>query len=382
MAGNGRKVMSVVAVVVVMSVFTAACANKAAYESVSGGEGIKGAALQTSTTLNGKASSSSAKKSTKSTKSSAADLATTARQLIEKIVKDPAFLSQIVGGNPALLAALTGVDEATLAKYNITPETIKSLAGLILGLDSSTISTLAGAGSGDTPPTALLGALFGLAGEINPVSAAQLKNADTYAIAALLGTAAGIDPSLLDAMSGVLKVVDPNGLGALANDRNSLAIIAVLFGVALNMNPADISKAGLLNQLDPRVNSVLERIGFVVGGLSPMLVRRLNNLSDTLGPDLIRVLAGMLALVDNPNIAAVIKDQANNEITLATAIGTALLLIPGLAETLNPTLFAQDPTIRYRALLELVILGAINTSGLPVRDIAARFGIVIPDNLF
>ena len=113
-----------------------------------------------------------------------------------------------------------------------------------------------------------------------------------------------------------------------------------------------------------------------------MLVRRLNNLSDTLGPDLIRVLAGMLALVDNPNIAAVIKDQANNEITLATAIGTALLLIPGLAETLNPTLFAQDPTIRYRALLELVILGAINTSGLPVRDIAARFGIVIPDNLF
>jgi hypothetical protein len=78
----------------------------------------------------------------------------------------------------------------------------------------------------------------------------------------------------------------------------------------------------------------------------------------------------------------VVKEAANDQITLATSIGVALLLIPGLAETLNPTLFEQDPTVRYRALVELVILGAINTSDLPVREIAARYGVYIPDNLF
>jgi hypothetical protein len=365
-----------VGAVVLTAVLATSCARPADTSEVSADGSGAGARLATSTTLaqNGGASVASAR--TSRSGSGAAgnpELAETAQKLIAQIASDPTLAAQLVGADQAALARLTGLDAATLERLQITPSTVRALATILTGVDADTLQRLAGA-RGELDP-ALAATILGLAAQLDPGAAASIRGVDPRAVAVLLGTASTVDPRVVDSLGAVLGVVDPNGLGRFAGNKESLAILAVLFGAALRTDPAKFGQLANINSVDPAVNFAINGIRNLALGLTPTVVNQLNGISRILGPDLLRALSAVIGLLGRPDIAPVIQAAAADPLVIVTTLGAASLLVPGLAEALAPDTFGNNPEARYAALLGLVGVAIANIEGLDLNALAVSLGL-------
>ena len=77
------------------------------------------------------------------------------------------------------------------------------------------------------------------------------------AIAGLLSAATTSTPRCWAPSAACCRWSTPTGWEALAGDKSSLAILAVLFGVALRTDPSKFAQLANANNLDPNVNFVL-----------------------------------------------------------------------------------------------------------------------------
>lgn len=371
--GQRVRILSVVAAVATLAVLVPSCATGVDTGEVKAGSASDRVALATSTTLTGvggaAATGAASRSGGSKGKGNNADLASTATKLISQITSDPNFLSRIAGGDQAALAAITGLDPEVLKELQITPDTVRGLATILTAVDPDTRAKLA---SGVADPE-LLGLILALAGDLDPASASALKGASPAAIAAILSTAMNVDPKVLDAMGSVLMVVDPGGLGALANDRSALAIMAVMFGAALRVSPNEFQRLANLN--DPNVNFVINGVTGLVAGLTPTVVNQINGLAKVLGPDLLKAMGAMIGLMGRPDVAPVVQAAAADPVVLVTTLGVASLLVPGLAETLAPSVFVADPNARYKALVGLLGVAIANIAGLDLDALALQLGL-------
>lgn len=368
--GSRRGIGGLTAVVVALAVLAGACADAKDTSEVSSEEGDK-ISLQTSTTIARSASSGSGS-SSGSSASQNKELATTASELLSQLASNPELLAQLTGLDLNQIAALTGIDPATLARLNITPDTVRGLAGVLSGLDPSLVKKLAAGGNLDPQ---LASTILMLAAQLDPAAALALKGIDPLVIASLLSTATTVDPKVVAALGGVLKVADPNGLGRLADDESSLAILAVLFGAALRTDPSKFAQLGNAANLDPNVNYVLSSISNLAAGLTPQVVYALNGLSKVLGPDLLRALSAAMSILGRPDVAPIIQAAAADPVVLASTLGTFALLIPGLAEVLAPDVFATNPNARYGLLAGLIGVAIANLNGLDLNALAQQLGL-------
>ena len=360
----------VTAVLGALAVLATSCSKAADTAEVSAGS-PDDVSLQTSTTVKGTgsgSSGSSSKAKAKTTGANSEDLT----KLVAQLASDPQLLSQLTGMDLGQIAALTGMDPAALAGMNISPDTVRALASVLAGLDPSMVKQLSSGGKLDPK---LATTILMLAAQLDPAAAAAIKGVDPLAIASLLSAATTVDPKVLDAIGGVLKVADPNGLGRLAGDKSSLAILAVLFGVALRTDPSKFAQLGNAANLDPNVNFVLNSISNLAAGLTPQVVYALNGLSKVLGPDLLRALSAMLGILGRPDIAPIVQAAAADPVVLVSTFGTFALLIPGLAEALAPEVFEKNPNARYGILAGLLGVAIANLNGLDLNALAIALGL-------
>ncbi len=372
----------VVAVTVLMAVVAGACGTGVDTAEVSSRSAASGASLPTSTTIarsgngsgsgSGSSSSSASSSKAKATNASSQDLAGTAQQLLARLASDPTLVQQLTGADSAALSRLTGIDPATLARLQITPDTVKALASILTGLDPTSLQKLTSTGKLD-PKVATT--ILTLAAQLDPASAIALKGVDPLAIASLISAATTVDPKVLTALGSVLQVADPNGLGKLAGDKSSLAILAVLFGVALRTDPSQFSNLANAANLDPNVDFVLNSVSGLVSSFTPQLVIQLNGLAKVLGPDLLKALSAVLGILGRPDVAPVIQKAAADPVVLVSTLGTFALLIPGLAETLAPDVFGSNPQARYGALAGLIAIAIANLNGLDLNALAKQLGL-------
>ena len=377
--GQRYRSAGVVAVVVLVAVVAASCAKGVDTAEVSADSAASGASLPTSTTIardgNGSStakSSASSKAKAKAASTSSKDLAGTAQALLSKLASDPTLLAQLTGADSATISRLTGIDPATLARLQITPDTVRALASILTGLDPNSLQKLTAGGKLD-PKVATT--ILTLAAQLDPAAALALKGVDPLAIASLISAATTVDPKVLTALGGVLQVADPNGLGRLANDKSSLAILAVLFGVALRMDPSKFANLANASNLDPNVNFVLNSVQGLVAGLTPQLIYQLNGLSKVLGPDLLKALGAVMVILGRPDVAPVVQAAAADPVVLVSTLGTFALLVPGLAEVLAPDVFGSNPNARYGALAGLIAIAIANLNGLDLNALAQQLGL-------
>ncbi|HPU38512.1 MAG TPA: hypothetical protein PLS63_02990 [Microthrixaceae bacterium] len=370
--GNRRALSTMIATTVACAVLATSCA-KAAHTSEVSADAPEGVSLQTSTTV--AAGSKTTVKGSSSTKTASAaksDLAKTATELVQQLASDPAMLQQLTGLDLTQISALLGMNPTALGGLGISPDAIRSLASVIAGMNPNMLKQLA---SGSAIDPKLASTMLALAGQLDPASAAALKGLNPLGLASLLTTATKVDPKVAAAMGSVLQAVDPNGLGRLATDQTSLALLAVLFGVAMRVDPSQFSQLGNASAVSPEINSILTAISGLAAGLTPEVVKSINGLSKALGPDTLKALSAVMAILGRPDVGPVIQAAATDPVVLITTLGTFGLLIPGLAEVLAPDTFLNNPSARYAALAGLIGVAIANMSGFDLKSLSHQLGL-------
>ena len=281
-----------------------------------------------------------------------------ALDLLTRIARDPEGFARANGITREELARQLGVSPAVLAQLQIDPAQVGAVAGLLARLDRTTLRSLA---NGNINPQVVT-AVLSLLNSVNPAALQGLGNLDPRVLAVLSTTASSIDPKILQALGSIVTVADPNGLGQLANDRSSLALLALLFGVALRTDPTQFRQLGALNNLAPGYGFVIDGISSVVQAFDPRTVAFLNEVNRNFSPELIAALAGISNAIAQPQIQAVLAQASKDPQLIANVLGVAALLIPGLAEAIAPDVFQQNPNAANAALVALLVtaLGRLN----------------------
>ncbi|MFM7069782.1 MAG: hypothetical protein ACKOYM_10035, partial [Actinomycetes bacterium] len=171
---------------------------------------------------------------------------------------------------------------------------------------------------------------------------------------------------ILTAVGNVVAVADPNGLGKLADDKNSLAVLTLLFGVALQTDPTQFRELSALNNLQPGFQVVLNGITSIVNAFDPKTVAFINQLNESFSPELIATLSGITAALTRPEVQAVLNAAAQDPVKIATALGVAALLIPGLAEIIDPATFASNPNATNQVLIGLLLIALAQANGIDI----------------
>jgi hypothetical protein len=366
-----RSVTGALASVLAVAVLATSCSQVEATDEVNAGAGRSGAVLATSTTVPSRSVAVAGASRSSGATTQQAELAATVEQLVSQFADDPAALAELLGVDLAQLAAVTGLDPAALANLQISPQTVRALAGVLSGIDPRTLGQLSASGGRLDP--ALTATILGLATQLDPTVGSALRAIDPAALATLIATATRVDPKITDALGAVLRVVDPNGLGTLAGDRNALAILAVLVGVALRTDPNQFAALGQAAGLDPNLNAAINGISALVGQLTPAVIAQLNQVAKILTPEVVRAIGAGLGLLQRPDVAEVVQAAAADPITLITTLGVAVLLVPGLAEVVAPETFS-NPQARYQILLGLLLAAIVNLQGLDLEALAGQLG--------
>ena len=115
--------------------------------------------------------------------------------------------------------------------------------------------------------------------------------------------------------------------------------------------------------------------------LSPAVIASINNITGILGPNVIGAIGAGLALLQRQEVADVVKAAAADPITLASAIGAAALLIPGLVEVVEPNNFGNAQS-RVAALGALFVVALVRMDAPGIRDFLTALGVEIPPGIF
>ncbi len=285
-----------------------------------------------------------------------------ALDLITKIAQDPAAFARANGLSQEQIARQLGVSPEVLRNLQLNPGTVGALANLFKRLDPTTVGNLA---SGKVNPQ-LVATVIELFGLVNPQSVAGLTNIDPRALSVLVTASQAVDPKILEAVGSIVAVSDPNGLGKLAGDKNSLALLTLLFGVALRTDPAQFRELSALNNLAPGFQFALDGITSIVNAFDPKTVAFINEINQNFSPELLATLSGITSALNQPEIQAVLNEASKNPENIATAVAVAALLIPGLAEAIDPSAFGSNPNAANQALVALLLLALARANGIDV----------------
>lgn len=355
--------------VVIAALVGISCAAEQDTGEVSAESGRYGASLETSTTI------ADGSRLPGSSRAGGASSGSAAGDLVQQLQDNPELLGQLAGMTPEQLSELTGLSVEELDGLGITPASVAALGTLLVDsqdgsgkkvLDPSVAGLLSGA----------TGALTGATGVLTGETVDTLRRIEPGALAAILGTAATVDPELTGLLGTLLAVVDPNGLGQFAGNQSALAIIAVVASAALGR---DVSLANLLNadDADPAFRAVLGGLVALAGRLTPTAVARINSIRDILGPRVIGALGAALGALGDPRIGGVVAQAFEDPFVVGSIFGSAYLLIPGLAETLDPSTYPNE-LARVAGLGALFLAAIVRMDNPQVRNFLDVLGIDIP----
>jgi len=361
-----RPIVTLVAALVAVSVIAAGCSQAVDTAEVDAGGPTTTAVARSASKAAGGSSTGPSPTAPRATRASTAAVNSTQAQaaldLISKIAQDPAAFAKANGLTQEQVAKQLGVSPEVLRNLQLNPGTVGALANLFKRLDPATVGNLA---SGRVNPQ-LVATVVELFGLVNPQSIAGLGNIDPRALSVLVTASQAVDPKVLEAVGSIVAVSDPNGLGKLAGDKNSLALLTVLFGVALRTDPTQFRELSALNNLAPGFQFALDGITSVVNAFNPKTVEFINEINKNFSPELIATLSGITSALTRPEIQAVLNEASKNPESIAQAVAVAALLIPGLAEAIDPNAFSSNPNGTNQILVALLLLALARANGIDV----------------
>ncbi|MCP4435183.1 MAG: hypothetical protein GY812_06740 [Actinomycetia bacterium] len=373
---RSRAVPTAVASVVAFAVLAASCASVADTGEVSAASGRYGASLETSTTIPDLDGNSALNGALPGGRRAAAT-----ENLLTAIAENPGILDNLEDLTPEQLEELTGLQSDELGTLGITPATVAALGGVLnqIGadeedaIDPETAALLAAGG----------GELLTSTGELTDEAAALLGtlNIDPVTLAALVATAVTVPDSVNSQLGTLLEIIDPNGLGQLSEDNGALSVLAVLTGALLGRDPVALGQLANAGDLDPRFRGLLTWVANLATTLRPELVDRLNNITRILGPFAIRGIGAAIGLLERPAVGALFEEAFQDPEVVATSLGSALLLIPGLGELIAPQTF-NDPNAIYGAVGGLAAVALLNNDAPGFKEFLDTIGVEIPPEFY
>ncbi len=374
---SSRAVVSVLATLVATALLAAACASGEQTGEVSSASAEYGANLATSTTVPnleevaGLAGLSSGRR------------AEATEKLLDAIAENPALLNELDNLTPEELEELTGLTSEELGTLGITPATVGALGGVI-----NQIGPAAGEEESLDPETQALilaggGALIDDSGRLTDAALAVLAslNIDPVTLAALVATAVSVPDNVTSELGLLLSIIDPNGLGQFSEDEGALSIIAVVIGAILGRDPVQLSNLANAQDIDPRFRGLVFWVLNLATNLQPQFIDRINNITRILGPNAIRALGAAIALLERPAVGALFEEAFQDPEVVATSFGSALLLIPGLAELVAPETFA-DPNAIYGAVLGISAVALLNNDAPGFREFLDVIGVEVDPRFY
>jgi hypothetical protein len=361
-----RPIVTLVAALVAVSVVAAGCSQDVDTAEV-GADGptttaVARAGTKTAGGATGGPTPTAPRAARASTSAVNSTQAQAALDLITKIAQDPAAFARANGLTQEQVAKQLGVSPEVLRNLQLNPSTVGALANLFRRLDPATVGNLA---SGRVNPQ-LVATVVELFGLVNPQSVAGLNNIDPRALSVLVTASQAVDPKILEAVGSIVAVSDPNGLGKLAGDKNSLALLTLLFGVALRTDPTQFRELSALNNLAPGFQFALDGITSIVNAFDPKTVAFINEINKNFSPELLATLSGITSALNQPEIQAVLNEASKNPENIAQAVAVAALLIPGLAEAIDPNAFGGNPNASNQALVALLLLALARANGIDI----------------
>ncbi len=361
-----RPIVTVVAAVLAVSVVAAGCSQDVDTAEVGADGPTTTLADRAESRAAGSAASGPAPTAPRASRASNSaansEQAQAALDLITKIAQDPAAFAQANGLTQEQIAKQLGVSPEVVRNLQLNPGTVGALANLFQRLDPTAVGNLAN-GKVNPQLVATVVELFGL---VNPQSVAGLNNIDPRALSVLVTASQAVDPKVLEAVGSIVAVSDPNGLGKLAGDKNSLALLTLLFGVALRTDPTQFRELSALNNLAPGFQFALDGVTSIVNAFDPKTVAFINEINKNFSPELLATLSGISSSFNQPEIQAVLNEASKNPESIATAVAVAALLIPGLAEAIDPNVFGANPNATNQALVALLLLALARANGIDV----------------
>lgn len=374
---RSRAVVSVMAVVSAFAVAASACGTPADTGEVSSATGEYGASLETSTTIPnlddvpGLADRVSGGRRAEATES-----------LLAALAENPALLDDLDNLTPEQLEELTGLSSDELGTLGITPATVAALGGVLNSIGSEEDE------SGLSPEQAALlaaggGQLLDSSGQLTDEASTLLAdlNIDPATLATLIGTAVTVPTGVTSQLGSLLRIVDPNGLGQLAGDEGALSVLAVLAGAVVGRDPVQLSNLANSGDIDPRFRNLVFFVLNLANNLQPQFIDQINNITRILGPYAIRGIGAAVGLLQRPAVGALFEEAFSDPEVVATSFGSALLLIPGLAELVAPSTFT-DPNAIYGAVGGVAAVALLNNDAPGFREFLEFVGVEIDPALF
>ncbi|MGI9578740.1 MAG: hypothetical protein ACR2OH_11105 [Microthrixaceae bacterium] len=374
---RSRAIVSVSAVFTAFAIVASACGSSAATGEVSSATGEYGASLATSTTIPnpddipGLADRVSGGRRAEATEN-----------LLAAISENPALLDDLENLTPEQLEELTGLTSDELGTLGITPATVAALGGVLNQIGTEEDD------SGLSPEQAALlaaggGELLDSSGQLTDEASTLLAslNIDPATLATLIGTAVTVPAGVTSQLGTLLRIVDPNGLGQLAGDEGALSVIAVLAGAVVGRDPVELSNLANSGDIDPRFRNLVFFVLNLATNLQPQFIDQINNITRILGPWAIRAIGAAVGLLQRPAVGALFEEAFADPEVVATSFGSALLLIPGLAELVAPETF-NDPNAIYGAVGGIAAVALLNNDAPGFREFLETIGVEIDPAFF
>lgn len=286
---SSRKVLSLFAVLLTVTLAASACSKSADTMQVSAQDVSGDAALPTSTMLRAAAvtttappadSGSSSNSSTAALGSAQATLAA----ILGQISANPQILTNVSTLDPAGLAQLFNLDLGSLQQLGLTGPQIQQLGQAALSSPESVQTAIS---TGTIDPAALLGLLLGSV-DINSLATGAVGALVQGLLASIADLRLVISPELTVDLQELFDQIDPNGVPILANPDNA-GLLALLFSAVINSNPLLAQQLLDNPNLDPALRPILEQLAALGESLGSAASAALIDAINKLFPGLIPV---------------------------------------------------------------------------------------------
>ncbi|MEI7887561.1 MAG: hypothetical protein WCJ04_09225 [Actinomycetes bacterium] len=285
---SSRKVLSLFAVILTITLAASACSKTADTMQVSAQDVSGDAALPTSTMLRAAAvtttalpvgSGSATNASTAAVGSAQATLAA----ILGQISANPQILTKVSTLDTAGLAQLFGLDVSALQQLGLSGGQIEQLGQAALASPESVQTAIS---TGSIDPAALLGLLLGSV-DINSLATGAVGALVQGLLASIADLRLVISPEVTVDLQQLFDQIDPNAIPILANPGNA-GILALLFSAVINSNPLLAQQLLDNPNLDPTLRPILEQLAALGDSLgtaaSAALIEAINKLFPGLLP--------------------------------------------------------------------------------------------------
>lgn len=249
-----------------------------------------------------------------------AQLNATLASIVGQIAADPQMAATLGALHSGDLATMFGVEADLLTLLGIDAETVRGLGSILMGAQPEVLAELAGLGGvtaavpdlGQALPQlvdmAAIAELLAYVEQINGAALASIQGLTQPIVLALVDMIDSVDPAFQQQLASLLTLIDPAGLGQMAQNQPEMAsVLAAIAAAVLASDPAigDAIRQAYAN--NPQLIEVLIHLEALGATLDPAIAAAVVVIGSQLNEGQMFALAGLLDLLANPLLRELLR---------------------------------------------------------------------------